>query len=93
MRIKKADKESLLLYLSAFRLIGVEGFEPPTPWSQTKCSSQAELHSVEREGDFIKVGCLKQVKNVSFLKKRLDFFYYPEICIFFYSVICVCRLF
>jgi len=25
--------------------IGVTGFEPATPWSQTRCSSQAELHS------------------------------------------------
>ena len=24
--------------------IGVTGFEPATPWSQTRCSSQAEPH-------------------------------------------------
>ena len=26
------------------RMIGVTGFEPATPWSQTRCSSQAEPH-------------------------------------------------
>ena len=28
--------------------IGVTGFEPATPWSQTRCSSQAEPHPAGR---------------------------------------------
>ena len=31
------------------KVVGATGFEPATSWSQTKCSSQAELRSV-REG-------------------------------------------
>ena len=31
-------------------MVGATGFEPATSWSQTKCSSQAELRSV-RPGD------------------------------------------
>ena len=27
-------------------IIGVTGFEPATPWSQTRCSSQTEPHPV-----------------------------------------------
>ena len=26
-------------------MVGATGFEPAAPWSQTRCSSQAELHS------------------------------------------------
>ena len=29
-------------------MVGATGFEPATSWSQTKCSSQAELRSVDR---------------------------------------------
>ena len=33
------------IFLSFFSIkIGVTGFEPATPWSQTRCSSQAEPH-------------------------------------------------
>lgn len=32
----------------AEKLVGATGFEPATSWSQTKCSSQAELRSDER---------------------------------------------
>ena len=33
-----------LNYTRIFNSIGVTGFEPATPWSQTRCSSQAEPH-------------------------------------------------
>ncbi len=26
-------------------MVGVKGFEPSTPWSQTRCANQAALHS------------------------------------------------
>ena len=32
------------VYVKSCELIGVTGFEPATPWSQTRCSSQAEPH-------------------------------------------------
>ena len=32
------------IHLVAFDIVGVTGFEPATPWSQTRCSSQAEPH-------------------------------------------------
>ncbi len=34
------------------RRIGVSGFEPPTSWSQTKRSDQAELHPVTAKDNF-----------------------------------------
>ena len=33
-----------VLPLNYTRSIGVTGFEPATPWSQTRCSSQTEPH-------------------------------------------------
>ena len=33
-----------LNYTRMLSLVGVTGFEPATPWSQTRCSSQAEPH-------------------------------------------------
>ena len=42
-----ADKKNYLL-----RVIGVTGLEPATSWSQTKRSSQAELHPVNCKGAF-----------------------------------------
>src|SRR5258706_15345499 len=32
-------------------MVGATGFEPATSWSQTKCSSQAELRSDKRSGN------------------------------------------
>ena len=26
-------------------MVGVRGFEPPAPWSQTRCANQTALHS------------------------------------------------
>src|SRR5512137_568708 len=48
-RIRTSDLRirSPLLYpaeLQAQRLVGVRGFEPPTPCSQGRCASQAALH-------------------------------------------------
>ena len=35
-------------YCVSFEKIGVTGFEPATPWSQTRCSSQTEPHPESR---------------------------------------------
>ena len=29
----------------SYDMVGVQGFEPWTPWSQTRCANQAALHS------------------------------------------------
>lgn len=43
-------------------LVGVEGFEPPTLWTQTRCASQAALHS---EGSKFTL-LVQKVKKVCF---------------------------
>jgi hypothetical protein len=53
-RIRTSDLRirSPLLYpteLQAQSLVGVRGFEPPTPCSQGRCASQAALHPVETQ--------------------------------------------
>src|SRR5213593_2026576 len=35
------------------RLVGARGFEPPTPWSRTRCSSQAEPRPEAKPNHFI----------------------------------------
>ena len=33
----------MVLRAGILKMVGAEGFEPPTLWSQTKCASQAAL--------------------------------------------------
>ena len=44
-------------YCVSFEKIGVTGFEPATPWSQTRCSSQTEPHPALRYQVFSKRKC------------------------------------
>lgn len=43
--IRPADRLAPSLPLSELRLVGVDGFEPPAAWSQTRSSGLTELHS------------------------------------------------
>lgn len=42
------------------QMVGAEGFEPPTPWTQTRCASQAALRpepllaSTSRRGNLLR---------------------------------------
>ena len=55
-------------------MVGVRGFEPPTPWSQTRCANQAALHP---EQFSFEVVILHQF--LSFVNKKREKF------LFFYS--------
>ena len=50
-KTKNPENEGDSASFSGSQEIGVTGFEPATPWSQTRCSSQAELHSVPKRRD------------------------------------------
>ncbi len=40
--------------MQGFFFVGVAGFEPATPWSQTRCASQAALYP--EKGVSVRVG-------------------------------------
>jgi hypothetical protein len=42
---KKKELQTLYLQLSNFK-VGVAGFEPATPWSQTRCANRTALYPV-----------------------------------------------
>ena len=44
----ETKKPSFLKEKQGFLIVGVIGFEPTTPWSQTRCASQTALHSDEK---------------------------------------------
>ena len=35
-------------------MVGVEGLEPPTPWSQTRCANRTALHSGKEQCNYRK---------------------------------------
>ncbi len=47
----------------ADKLVGATGFEPATSWSQTKCSSQAELRSEHADSEYL-ISCPKRNAKV-----------------------------
>ncbi len=60
LKIKKLVNHTVykLLYFFCFLSVGVERFELPTPWSQTRCANRTALHpeknqikKLRREGD------------------------------------------
>jgi hypothetical protein len=40
------SKKGARLNLTPFFIVGVAGFEPATPWSQTRCASRTALYPV-----------------------------------------------
>ena len=46
------DRFSLVRLVLRGNVVGATGFEPATSWSQTKCSSQAELRSDTRASKY-----------------------------------------
>ena len=65
-------------FFSSLRRIGVTGFEPATPCSQSRCSSQTEPHPVISE-DFFRLCCFSQrqelLYNISFCLSTLFLFF------------------
>ena len=44
--IKKDYQPKLIVFIGK-KMVGVRGFEPPTPWSQTRCANRTALHPDE----------------------------------------------
>ena len=41
-------KESKAVSISNLRMVGERGFEPPTPWSRTRCSTRLSHSPIDR---------------------------------------------
>ena len=67
-------------------MVGVKGFEPSAPWSQTKCANQTALHPENRDDI-----CHRRFEDVIldkftfFVKKNGYFFFYGEFFMEFYT--------